>query len=89
MGLMHLAEQSMGSAANYILAQGLTAAIHQTLSHAGPFLRYVFTEEGNNGDPIRALIRENRVGMINSYIDKQIARMNAVGGTSGLTSPRR
>ncbi|MDD3289044.1 MAG: ATPase, T2SS/T4P/T4SS family [Alphaproteobacteria bacterium] len=78
MGLMHLAEQSMGNSANYILAQGLTAAIHQTLGASGPFLRYIFTEEGNNGDPVRALIRENRIGMINSYIDKQIARMNTL-----------
>ncbi len=85
LGLMHLAEQSMGSSANYMLAQGLTAAMHQTLNSAGPFLRYVMTEEGNNGDPVRSLIRENRVGMINSYIDKQIARMNTLHGSgSGL-----
>ncbi|HBM90895.1 MAG TPA: hypothetical protein DD400_03335 [Rhodospirillaceae bacterium] len=82
LGLMHLAEQSMGSAANHILAQGLTAAIHQTLNKNGPFLRYVMTEEGNNGDPVRALVRENRVGMLNSYIDKQIARMNTLHGPS-------
>ncbi len=80
LGLMHLAEQSMGSAANYMLAQGLTAGMHQTLNASGPFLRYVLTEEGNNGDPVRSLIRENRVGMINSYIDKQIARMNTLHG---------
>lgn len=87
MGLMHLAEQSMGNAANFILAQGLTAAMHQMLSASGPYLRYVMTEENNNGDPVRALIRENRVGMINSYIDKQIARMNALQGGSGTSSP--
>ncbi len=80
MGLMHLAEHSMGSPAGFMLAQGLTAAIHQTLGTAGPFLRYVDTEEGNNGDPVRALIRENRVGMINSYIDRQISRMNTTHG---------
>ena len=80
MGLMHLAEQSMGAEANYILAQGLTATIHQTLQPSGPFLRYLVTEENNNGDPIRALIRENRIGMINSYIDKQIALMNTLHG---------
>jgi twitching motility protein PilT len=92
MGLMHLAEQSMGSAANYMLAQGLTAGLHQTLSTSGPFLRYVMTEEGNNGDPVRALVRENRVGAINSYIDKQIARMNTIHGnatTSSSGTPRR
>ncbi len=76
MGLMHLAEQSMGHEANYMLAQGLTAAWHQTLTPAGPYLRYIFTEENNNGDPIRVLIRENKVGMINSYIDKQAAKMD-------------
>lgn len=82
MGLLHLAEQSIGAgAANYIMAQGLTAAIHQTLNSSGPFLRYVFTEENNNGDPIRSLIRENKIGMINSYIDKQIARMNTIYGS--------
>lgn len=81
-GLTHLAEQSMGSSANHILAQGLTAAIHQTLNTKGPYLRYVVTEDGHNGDPVRALIRENRIGMINSYIDKQIARMNTLHGTS-------
>jgi len=87
MGLMHLAEQSMGSAANYMLAQGLTAAMHQTLNTSGPFLRYVATEEGNNGDPVRSLIRENRVGMINSYIDKQIARMNTINAPMGNNLP--
>lgn len=91
LGLMHLAEQSMGSSANYMLAQGLTAALHQTLNASGPFLRYVMTEENNNGDPVRSLIRENRVGMINSYIDKQIARMNTLHGATaqGIQPPKR
>jgi twitching motility protein PilT len=88
MGLMHLAEQSIGHAANYMLAQGLTAAWHQTLGAAGPFLRYVFTEEGNNGDPVRALIRENKVGMINSYIDKQAARMDILRGVDPVSGKR-
>jgi twitching motility protein PilT len=80
MGLMHLAEQSIGHNANYMLAQGLTAAWHQTLSSAGPYMRYIFTEDNNNGDPVRALIRDNKVGMINSYIDRQAARMDVVRG---------
>jgi twitching motility protein PilT len=80
MGLMHLAEQSIGHAANYMLAQGLSAALHQTLGPNCPFLRYITTEESNNGDPVRALIRDGRVGMINTYVDKQIARMNVLAG---------
>lgn len=81
MGLLHLAEQCVGSAANYMLAQGLTAAWHQTLTTSGPYLRYVITEENNNGDPVRSLIRENKVGMVNSYIDRQVARMGIMAGT--------
>jgi twitching motility protein PilT len=88
MGLMHLAEQAIGGSANFMLAQGLTAAWHQTLNTTGPFLRYVFTEEHNNGDPIRSLIRENKVGMINSYIDKQIARMDVMRGVDPVTGKR-
>ena len=88
MGLTHLAEQAMGGAASFMLAQGLTAAWHQTLSPTGPFLRYVLTEENNNGDPVRALIRDNKVGMINSYIDKQIARMHTLHGINPTTGKR-
>ena len=88
LGLMHLAEQSIGGAANYMLAQGLTAAWHQTLGPTGPFLRYVFTEENNNGDPVRSLIRENKIGMINSYIDKQAARMDILRGVDPVKGKR-
>jgi twitching motility protein PilT len=88
MGLLHLAEQSIGHSAHHMLAQGLTAAWHQTLSASGPFLRYVFTEENNNGDPIRSLIRDNKIGMINSYIDKQAARMDMARGVDPVKGTR-
>lgn len=80
LGLLHLARQALGASANVILAQALTATIHQTLQAKGPYIRYLFTEESNNGDPIRALIREDRIGMINTYIDRQIARMAQLEG---------
>ena len=88
MGLIHLAEQHVGSAASYMLAQAITGAWHQTLSATGPYLRYIFTEENNNGDPVRALIRDNKIGMINSYIDKQVARMQNLHGTDPVTGKR-
>ncbi len=88
MGLLHLADQHLGGAAALMLAQGLTAAWYQTLTAAGPYLRYVFTEENNNGDPVRSLIREGKVGMINSYIDKQIARMEVQRGVDPVTGKR-
>jgi len=89
MGLVHLASQCIGDAANYMLAQGLTAAWHQTLGATGPYLRYVFTEENNNGDPVRSLIRENKVGMVNSYIDRQVARMDVLRGADPTTGKKR
>ncbi len=79
-GMLHMAEQTMGSGAHHILAAGITACLHQTLTPKGPFIRYIFAEENNNGDPLRALIRENRIGMINTFIDKQAARMAAATG---------
>ena len=88
MGLLHLADQCVGGAASYMLAQGLTAVWHQTLTSAGPYLRYAFTEENNNGDPVRALIRENKVGMINSYIDKQIARIDMQRNTDPVSGKK-
>lgn len=89
MGLIHLANQSIGAgAAAHMLAQGLVAAWHQTLNATGPYLRYVITEENNNGDPVRALIREDKVGMINSYIDKQIARVETMKGVNPVTGKR-
>ncbi|MGE3624289.1 MAG: ATPase, T2SS/T4P/T4SS family [Bdellovibrionales bacterium] len=89
MGLMHLADRSLGGGANMMLAQGITAAWHQTLTTKGPYLRYVFTEEHNNGDPVRALIRDNKVGMINTYIDQQIARMSQLRGVDPIGGKRR
>lgn len=89
MGLMHLANMNLGDGANLMLAQALTAAWHQTLGPKGPFLRYVFTEENNNGDPVRSLIRENKVGMINSYIDKQIARLTTLRGVDPVLGKRK
>jgi twitching motility protein PilT len=88
MGLMHLAEQSIGGAANFMLAQAITAAWCQTLGSSGPYLRYVFTEENNNGDPVRSLIRENKIGMINSYIDRQAARMDMQRGVDPTSGKR-
>jgi twitching motility protein PilT len=92
MGLLQLASQNLGSGAKNILAQGLTAVVHQHLGETGPFIRYLFTEEHNNGDPIRALIREDRIGMINTYIERQVARMNQLGGVPeghGFTGPQK
>lgn len=89
-GLLFLAEQAMGAGAGNILAGCLTALMHQTMKEDGPFVRYLFTEENAPGDPIRSLIRENKIGMLSTYIDRIAARlanqpptMGAMGGQGG------
>lgn len=73
--LLFLAEQVMGPGAANILAGCLTALIHQTMREDGPFVRYLFTEENAPSDPIRSLIREGKIGMLSTYIDRIAARL--------------
>jgi len=75
MGLLFLAEQAMGPGCSNILAASLTALVYQTMKEDGPFIRYLFTEEAAPGDPIRALIRDGKIGMISTYIDRIAARL--------------
>ncbi|MFA4994436.1 MAG: ATPase, T2SS/T4P/T4SS family [Bdellovibrionales bacterium] len=77
MGIIFLAEQSMGSGVYNMLASGLTALVNQTLGDSKPNLKYLFTEENNNGDPVRTLIREAKTGMLATYIDRTAARLQA------------
>lgn len=94
MGLLFLAEQAMGPGCNNILAASLTALIYQTMKEDGPFLRYIFTEEAAPGDPVRSLIRDNKIGMISTYIDRVAARLGYSNSSSvqvplsgGVTGP--
>jgi twitching motility protein PilT len=76
MGLIFLAEQAMGPGVENILAAGLTGLIYQTMRDTGPWLKYLYTEPDSPGDPIRSLIREKKIGMISTYIDRIQARLN-------------
>jgi len=84
MGLLFLAEQAMGPSASSMLGASMTALVFQTMKEDGPFIRYLFTEPDAPGDPIRSLIREGKVTMISTYIDRIAARLSnqPMGGSS-------
>ncbi len=75
-GLLFLAEQAMGPSASGMLGSSMTALVFQTMKEDGPFIRYLFTEPDAPGDPIRSLIREGKVTMISTYIDRIAARLS-------------
>ncbi len=75
MGILFLAEQAMGPGCSNMLAASLTALIYQSMKESGPFIRYLYTEENAPGDPVRSLIREGKIGMISTYIDRISARL--------------
>ncbi len=80
MGVIFLAEQSMGSGVHSMLAAGLTAIVHQTMKDTGPNVKYLYTEENSPGDPVRSCVRENKIGMLSTYVDRTAARlMTGVG----------
>ncbi|MDD4616458.1 MAG: ATPase, T2SS/T4P/T4SS family [Alphaproteobacteria bacterium] len=86
MGIIFLAEQAMGSGAYNMLATGLTCLVNQALTEAGPVLKYLYTEENAPGDPVRSLIRENKIGMLSTYVDRAAARLQAAAGISSQTT---
>jgi Tfp pilus assembly pilus retraction ATPase PilT len=58
-----------------MLAGSLTALVCQSLKDTGAHMRYIYAEENAPGDPVRALIRENKIGMLSTYIDRIAARL--------------
>jgi len=85
MGIMFLAEQSMGPGVQNILAAGLTGVIYQSMKETGPWVKYLFTEANAPGDPIRSIIRDNKIGALSTYIDRTEAKL--AGGAAMAPIP--
>lgn len=80
MGVIFLAEQSMGPGVQNILAAGLTACVNQSMKETGVWLKYLFTDPETTADPIRAIIRDNKIGALSTYIDRTSAKLAAPTG---------
>jgi twitching motility protein PilT len=78
-GLLQLAEQEIGTRAPLLLAAGLTAIIHQTLTPVGLSANFLITEPNNPGAPIRTVIREKRIGQCRTFCDQQQALLMKSG----------
>ena len=86
MGLIFLAEQAMGSGVENILSASLTAVVYQTMKESGPWIRYLFTEADSPGDPVRSLIRDKKIGMLSTYIDRTAARLSTAAADGKLAT---
>jgi len=78
-GLLQLARQSIGEQASLLLASGMTAIFHQTLTKQGLNMQFYITDPANPATPFRACIREKRIGQIRTFIDQQTATMMQTG----------
>jgi hypothetical protein len=74
-GLLQLAEQEAGERAPLLLAAGLAAVMYQSFAPNGLFAQFMVTEADNPGSPIRALIRDRRIGQTRTFSDQQMAKL--------------
>jgi len=74
-GLLQLARQSVGEQAAILLATGLTAVFHQSLTQQGLGLQFYITEPMNPASPFRNCIREKRIAQTRTFIDQQTAML--------------
>lgn len=78
-GLLQLAEIELGARAPLLLAAGLTAVVHQNLTPQGIYSNFMVTEPDNPGSPIRALIRDRRIGQTRTFADQQRSQLKSGG----------
>jgi twitching motility protein PilT len=82
--IIQIAESELGQMAYNLLADGLTAVVHQNIVRGKPQVRVLQTEAGKYGDPIRAAIRANKLNTLGTEIQRQAAvREQGTGGGPG------
>ena len=84
-GLLHLSEQAIGEQAPSLLASGLAAVLYQTFALDKVVTRLYVTNAHNLGDPVRALIRERKIGQVATFVDQQMAQKREQGALRPLS----
>lgn len=72
--MIQVAEAEIGARAMELVAEGVSAVFHQTLTPNGPDLSFLFAEN-SGGDPVRQCIRTQKLHMLNSYIEQQLIQL--------------
>ena len=69
----------LGARAALLLAAGLTTCFYQTFTTNGIFGQFMITEADNSGSPVRAMIRDRRIGQTRTVADQQMAKLAQTG----------
>jgi twitching motility protein PilT len=78
-GILQLAEQAVGDRATSLLATGLTAIFHQTLTPLGLKANFFITEPHGSSSAFRACIRDKRIASARTFVDQQAALLMQSG----------
>jgi len=83
---IQMAHPELGELSHNLVADGLVAVIHQTMTNDGPKVTFCTTRDqaGGLGDPIRACIRDQKIGMITTFVEQQASRLGVSGGGAFL-----
>ncbi len=78
-GVLQLGEQAIGDRATSLLATGIIAVIHQTMTPQGLHSHFFFTDNASAASPFRNCIRDKRVAQIRTFMDQQLSILTQTG----------
>ncbi|MEM6901760.1 MAG: ATPase, T2SS/T4P/T4SS family, partial [Pseudomonadota bacterium] len=88
--MIQVAETEIGSRAQELVAEGIAAVLHQTLTPDGPEISYIFPNP-SGADPARQYIRAGKLHMLNSFMEQQAIHLanEAAGKNADGTARQR
>lgn len=86
--MIQIAENEIGPRAVELVAEGISAVLHQTLTPDGPDISFLFTDPSGT-DSARQYIRTGKLHMLNSFMEQQALRMAAEASGKSLDQDER